>query len=59
MQRFWQKKDAAVKWCEQASSHASACGGKPWKYSLIPHDQIAVNMTIEALAGELLTGKAK
>ncbi len=46
------KQDAANRWCEQASSHSVTCGGKPWKYALIPHDRIAVNMTIEALAGQ-------
>ena len=43
------KKDAAVKWCERASDHASANGGKPWKYALIPHDAIAENMTLGGL----------
>jgi type III restriction enzyme len=43
------KKDVAVKWCEQASAHAATCGGKPWKYALIPHDAIAENMTLAGL----------
>ena len=44
------KKDAAVKWCKQASDHARDCGGKPWEYLLIPHDAISENMTISGLA---------
>ncbi|HEX8634276.1 MAG TPA: DEAD/DEAH box helicase family protein [Pyrinomonadaceae bacterium] len=44
------KRDAAVKWCRQASQHALTYGGKPWKYLLIPHVAIAANMTLEGLA---------
>lgn len=44
------KRDAAVKWCKQASQHALTYGGKPWKYLLIPHVAIASNMTLEGLA---------
>lgn len=48
------KKDAAVRWCQQASDHAATNGGKPWKYALIPHDAIAENMTLKALATQFL-----
>ena len=44
------KKDAAVKWCANASNHAQSYGGKPWRYLLIPHDEIAENITLSALA---------
>jgi len=44
------KRDAAVKWCEQASDYAASYDGKPWKYVLIPHDVIAENMTLAGLA---------
>jgi type III restriction enzyme len=47
------KKDVAVKWCAHASAHAAACGGKPWKYALVPHDAIAENMTLAGLVGGL------
>jgi len=43
------KKDAAVLWCQRASAHTAIYRGKPWKYALIPHDQLATNMTLEAL----------
>jgi len=44
------KKEAAVRWCSQASDYTARTGGKPWSYSLIPHDQIAENMTLKELA---------
>jgi type III restriction enzyme len=43
------KQNAAITWCEHATAHAATCGGKPWKYALIAHDQIAANMTISGL----------
>lgn len=46
------KKEAAIKWCKNASDYAAANGGKPWRYVLIPHTAIAVNMTIDGLAGQ-------
>ena len=49
------KKDVAIKWCEQASAHTATCGGKPWKYALIPHDAIAENMTLAGLVGRFGT----
>ncbi|MCY7272457.1 MAG: DEAD/DEAH box helicase family protein [Phormidesmis sp. CAN_BIN44] len=44
------KKDAAVKWCQQASEYMQSNGGKSWSYVLIPHDAIAQNMTLKGLA---------
>jgi type III restriction enzyme len=44
------KKEAALKWCTNASNHALSNGGKPWNYLLIPHDEIAENMTLDGLA---------
>lgn len=43
------KKEAAVKWCGHASSHARSYNGKPWRYLLIPHHEIAENMTVDVL----------
>lgn len=34
------KAAAAVRWCQYASEHAASVGGKPWKYLLVPHDEI-------------------
>jgi type III restriction enzyme len=44
------KKEAALKWCANASDHASIYNGKPWCYLLIPHDEIAENITLAGLA---------
>jgi len=44
------KRDAAIKWCAHATTHAKSHGGKPWRYVLIPHDVIAENMTLNGLA---------
>ena len=45
------KKEVATKWCANASDHASTYGGKPWRYLLIPHNEIAENITLTGLAG--------
>ena len=50
------KKDAAVKWCANASTHAATYGGKLWRYLLIPHDEIAANITLSGLAGRFTVG---
>ena len=34
------KAAAGALWCKHASSHASSVGGKPWRYLLIPQDQV-------------------
>ncbi len=43
------KKESAERWCERASDHNAKHGGKSWEYSLISHDKIALNMTVEGL----------
>jgi len=44
------KADAAATWCKHATAHANENGGKPWRYLLIPHDQIQDQMTLAGLA---------
>jgi type III restriction enzyme len=44
------KKEAAVKWCANASNHTYSHDGKAWRYVLIPHNEIATNITMDALA---------
>jgi type III restriction enzyme len=44
-----EKKKAAEQWCEHASRHALAHGGKPWAYFVIPHDRIGSNMSLTNL----------
>lgn len=46
------KKASAEEWCKNASDHATAHGGKLWRYLLIPHDAVKENMTLEGLAKE-------
>jgi len=46
------KRDAAIEWCKHATQYAQQHGGKPWKFIMIPHEAIAENRTLAALAGE-------
>jgi type III restriction enzyme len=34
------KTHAAIQWCQHATRYALDNGGKPWRYLLIPHDEI-------------------
>ncbi|MDR1934229.1 MAG: DEAD/DEAH box helicase family protein [Candidatus Accumulibacter sp.] len=34
------KAAAAARWCEYASEYAATVGGKPWRYLLVPHDEV-------------------
>ena len=34
------KSAAAVQWCKHASAYASSVSAKPWKYLLVPHDEV-------------------
>jgi type III restriction enzyme len=43
------KARAAVTWCQYATEHELANGGKPWKYVLIPHDEITANTTLQGV----------
>ncbi len=43
------KRDVAVEWCERATKHSVDHGGKPWRYALIPHDQIQDNISLDHL----------
>jgi type III restriction enzyme len=44
------KARAAVQWCEHASAYAEQHGGRQWRYLLIAHDAVAVNVTLRRLA---------
>ncbi len=35
------KAAAASRWCKHASDHATSVGSKPWRYLLVPHDDVA------------------
>jgi type III restriction enzyme len=46
------KRDAALEWCKHATEYAQQHGGKPWKFIMIPHEAVAENRTLTALASE-------
>jgi type III restriction enzyme len=50
-----QKKKAAMEWCKEASRLANQHQKKPWSYLLIPHDEVQINMTFEALTAKYTT----
>ncbi len=39
-QEMQAKAAAASRWCKYAADYAASVGAKPWKYLLVPHDQI-------------------
>ena len=46
------KARAAVRWCKYANEHAIEHSGKPWRYVLIPHDNIDLSRSIDGLVSE-------
>jgi type III restriction enzyme len=40
------KAAAAARWCKHASGHATTVGTKPWRYVLVPHDEITESMRL-------------
>ena len=44
------KKEAAIRWCQQASEHALNHDGRPGTCVLIAHDSFAENMTLDGMA---------
>lgn len=43
------KAKAALNYCINATEYNKQTGGKPWKYILIPHDSVKLNMGLEYL----------
>lgn len=43
------KAKAALEYCLNATAYNIQNGGKPWKYVLIPHNAVKVNMSLEFL----------
>jgi type III restriction enzyme len=41
------KKEAAELWCQRATDYNQSLRKKPWKYLLIPHDEVQDNKTLE------------
>ena len=46
-----EKARVAREWCEAASKHVGRSGGKPWRYAVIPHSDVALNKTLPNLTG--------
>jgi type III restriction enzyme len=44
-----EKTEAAILYCKNASDFTTQNGGKPWKYILIPHNAVMINMSFETL----------
>jgi type III restriction enzyme len=44
-----EKAEAALQYCRHAAEFTAKTGGKPWKYVLIPHNAVMVNMGFEYL----------
>lgn len=44
------KQRAAERWCHYANEQAAKIDGKPWRYLLIPHDEILSNSSLRGLA---------
>lgn len=44
------KAEAASLWCHIATKfHSEVNGDKPWRYILVPHDQVQANTTLSGL----------
>jgi len=37
------KRDAAMRWCAEATKYEQSAKGKPWQYVLIPHTQFVAD----------------
>jgi len=44
-----EKPQAALQYCKHATEFTTKNGGKLWKYILIPHNSVMVNMSFETL----------
>ncbi|MDP2278095.1 MAG: type III restriction endonuclease subunit R, partial [Nitrospirota bacterium] len=44
-----EKAEAALQYCRNATEFTAKTGGKPWKYVLIPHNAVQMNMSFEYL----------
>jgi len=49
MSEILAKAQAALKYCNYATEYTAEYGGKPWKYSLIPHDQVTKTSSFKGL----------
>ncbi len=45
-----EKTRAALKYCKEATRYTTQNGGKSWKYLLVPHDKVKINMNMKFFA---------
>ncbi len=50
------KKDAALRWCDIATTFEKEHGGKPWHYLLIPDTAIVIGRSFEKLVTDYIEG---
>ncbi len=48
------KATAAMVWCGHATDYSTQHGGNPWRYLLVPHDEVAANVTLAALESQFV-----
>lgn len=51
-----EKAKAAVQWCKHATDHNQTKGLKPWRYLLIPHDEVIMSANLAGLAARCTKG---
>lgn len=52
MQEIQAKAQAALKYCKYATEYTAQHGGKPWKYVLIPHDQVTRTSSFKGVVSQ-------
>lgn len=50
------KKAAALRYCKYATEYTGKHGGKPWKYGLIPHNEISRTSSLQYLITKFVGG---
>jgi type III restriction enzyme len=53
------KASAAVRWCKHASDYARAVTTKPWKYLLVPHDEVKESKRLSDFLRYEVQGRTK
>jgi len=46
------KASATIEYCKYASEYNEEYNGKPWKYVLIPHNAVQLNMSFKHLVNQ-------
>lgn len=46
------KRNAANRWCAEATKYEQSVGGKPWKYVLIPHTELVADRSWDKLIAD-------